>query len=64
MVDNIDLKNADIVARLREEKEKLEKELMKYANQMPDLKRREISLKIITYTKILYGDKPNDTGNN
>ena len=57
-MDKIALENADVVARLKEEIKKLEDELMKHANEMPDLKRREISLKLIAYQKILNGDKP------
>lgn len=56
-----ELENADIVARLKEEIKKLEDELMKHANEMRDLKRREISLKLIAYQKILNGDKPKDS---
>ena len=55
------LENADVVARLKEEIKKLESELIKDGTQMHDLKRREISLKLIAYNRILCGDKPNDT---
>jgi len=55
----------DVVARLKEEIKKLEVVLMKDGfndgyKKMPDLKRREISQKIITYNRILHGDKPID----
>ena len=54
------LENADVVARLKEEIKKLECELIKDGTQMRDLKRREISLKLIAYNRILHGDKPID----
>jgi len=59
-MDKIALENADVVARLKEEIKKLQDELIKYGTQMRDLKRREISLKLIAYQKILNGDKPID----
>ena len=52
------LENADVVARLKEEIKKLQDELIKNGTQMPDLKRRNVSLKLIDYNRILKGDKP------
>lgn len=54
------LENADVVARLKEEIKKLQDELIKNGTQMPDLKRRNVSLRLIDYNRILYGDKPID----
>jgi len=58
--DKIALQNADVVARLKEEIKKLQDELIKNGTQMSDLKRRNVSLKLIDYNRILKGDKPID----
>jgi len=47
--------NADIVIKLREETKSLEKYLMHHANEMPDNTRRETSLRLMAYQKILKG---------
>ncbi len=59
-MDKIALENADVVARLKEEIKKLQDELIKNGTQMPDLKRRNVSLRLIDYNRILKGDKPID----
>ncbi len=61
-MDNDIIINADdVVARLKEEIKKLEAELIKFGtHEIGDLKRRELSHKLIAYNRILYGDKPID----
>ena len=54
------LLNADIVIRLREETKSLENYLMHHANEMPDNSRREISLRLIAFQKILKGGTSKD----
>lgn len=54
------LLDADTVARLEEEIAKAKNELRKNAFNISDNQRRNLSLKIIDYQKILYGDKPHD----
>jgi len=49
------LLNADIVIRLREETKSLENYLRQHANEMRDNTRREISLRLIAFQKILKG---------
>lgn len=49
------LLESDIVTRLREETKSLENYLMHHANEMPENTRREISLRLIAFKKILKG---------
>ncbi len=57
---DVSLVNADIVARLSEETSRLQSYLIKHGHEMPENSRREISLRLIAFQKILKGDKPND----
>lgn len=54
------LLNADIIIRLREEIKSLENYLIKHGGEMPPESRRNISLRLIAFQKILKNDKPDD----
>ena len=54
------LVNADVVARLSEEIARLQSYLINHGHEMPKNARREISLRLIAFQKILKGDKPKD----
>jgi len=52
--------DADTVARLEEEIKNSKSRLMKSGYLLSDEQRRELSQRIISYEKILTGDKPDD----
>jgi len=54
------LLHADIVMRLDDEINRVQKYLINHGHEMPPESRRNVSLQLINLQKIRQGDKPND----